>query len=105
MVLDTTIELNWIKIDAVLFSVLTYCYTIVPCIEFTLDHCQNQSETVLTQVQDHFQVVSGGQRLRALHSDGEGLTPAHNQALRVNLLGAVSQVVFITSQIHISDQT
>lgn len=61
--------------------------------------------SALTEVQDQLQVVSGGQRVRALHSDGEGLTSADDQALPINLPGAVSQVVFMTSPIHVNNQT
>lgn len=61
--------------------------------------------SVLTKVQHQLQVVLGGQRLRALQSYGEGLTPADNQALPVNLPGAVSRVVVTASQIHISNET
>lgn len=68
-------------------------------------HSIFQSQAVLTKVQHQLQAVLGGQRLRELQSYGEGLTPADNQALPVNLPGAVSRVVVTASQIHISNET
>lgn len=59
----------------------------------------------LTKAQHHFQVVIGGQGVGALQRYGEGLTPADDQALPVDLPGAVGQVVLMTSQIHMSNQT
>lgn len=61
--------------------------------------------SVLTKVQHKFQVVFWGQRTRALDDYGEGLTPADDQALPINVPGVVSQVVFMTSQVHVHNQT
>lgn len=60
----------------------------------------------LTKVEDQFQVVFEEHRgVRALQANGEGLTPAYNQMLPVDLPGAVSQVVFVASQININNQS
>lgn len=53
----------------------------------------------LTQVQDQVQVVLGEQRSAALQGHREGLTPAYDQTLLVDLPGSVSQVVLATSQV------
>lgn len=41
----------------------------------------------------------------AVHRDVEGLAPAHDQPVLVHLPGPVSQVVLVTPQVHVDDET
>lgn len=59
--------------------------------------------SVPTEVQNQLQAMLGRQRVAVLQSYGERLSPADNQALPIDLPGAVSQVVFLTPHIDISN--
>lgn len=58
-----------------------------------------------TEVQQQLQVMFGRQRVSVLQRYGEGLSPADNQTLPVNLPGAVGQVVFVTPNINVVDKS
>lgn len=58
-----------------------------------------------TEVQQQLQVMFRRQRVAVLQRHGEGLSPADDQTLPIDLPGAVRRVVFVTLNIDVVDKS